>query len=225
MKKTIIFIITIILTQALPAQQSSGAACFFKAGYTSLTSSPTALNKMAPEGFGGFSKNFTVFGMEGYYRSTKAVLIFEGNISAPNSKTSGEEKTDVMFGTAYAKFGWIISEHKNNWIYPSIGAGIAETEISSYNSGTNESLSPKNKFLLNSSFDFALNADFIINKIPDRNYYKSMLVGIRTGYQVSVKNNAWRNCEDDKVTNAPYYGHGGFYITATIGSGFFIRKK
>lgn len=220
MKNTIIPLVMIILfTSGLHAQQIAGIAIFSKIGYTSGPSS--TLNKIVQPG-SGFSNNFITYGAEGYFRVNKIVVALEANMGLQKAKSTCIERAAVSSGVAYARLGWVVAEKKHYWIYPSIGPGIAAVDIITY--VNDEAAKLKNKLHYSPSFDMGFNADFIIRKIPDRADFATMLIGLRSGYRVSIRNKGWRDNNNNKLSNMPSYGQNEFYITATIGIGAFVRE-
>ena len=224
MKKTIIpLIISTLFVGGLYAQQITGIAVFSKIGYTSLSGSASTLNKIAPS-YRGFSNDFVTAGAEAYYRTNKIILALDGSIGLQNAKSTPTKWTDVSAGSAYARFGWIITEKRHYWIYPSIGLGIAGIDINTHNYETDEVTNLKNKLLSSPSFDVGFNADYIVNKIIDPEGYGTLFFGLRTGYRLSIKSCEWWDNDGNKIKNMPSYGYNGFYIMVTIGGGGFVRK-
>lgn len=225
MKKIIMLsMIAAIVTGELNAQATRGGAGFLKIGYANLHGSAAVFNKIAPQGISGFNNDFVTVGAEGHYRTGKIILALDANIGAQNSKLVGTKGAEAFSGAGYAKFGWIISENKNYWIYPSIGTGTAAIGMTTYDKVNGKTRNRENSYLLNASFDFGLNADFIIAKTNREKKYNAMLLGLRTGYRASFKNDNWRDGEGYKISSTPSYGYHGFYVTATIGGGRFVTK-
>ncbi|MPR31869.1 hypothetical protein [Salmonirosea aquatica] len=53
--------------------------------------------------------------------------------------------------------------------------------------------------------------------------YGGLLLGIRTGYQLSPMSSAWRTSGEVTVTDHPRYATNGFYFTLTLGAGGFHK--
>jgi hypothetical protein len=184
--------------------------------------SSSTLNKIAPPG-SGFSNNFIAFGAEGYFRANKIVVALDANMGLQKMKPTCIERAAVSSGVAYARLGWIMAEKKHYWIYPSIGPGIAAVDINTY--VNDEASNLKNKLHYSPSFDMGFNADFIMRKIPDKEDFGTMLIGLKTGYRVSIRNKGWRDNNNNKLSNMPSNGQNEFYIMVTIGSGVFVREQ
>ena len=186
MKKAIIpLVMIVVFTGDLYAQQIAGIAIFSKIGYTSLSFS--TLNKIAPPG-SRFSNNFIAFGAEGYFRTNKIAVGLDANMGLQKAKSTHIKRAAVSSCVAYARLGWIIAEKKHSWIYPSIGSGIAAVDIYTY--VNDETANLKNKLHYSLSFDMVFNADFIMRKIPDKEDFGTMLIGLRAGYRASIRNRA-----------------------------------
>jgi hypothetical protein len=224
MKKTIILsILTIVFTHNLYAQEMAGIAIFSKIGYTSLPGSSSTLTNIAPHG-STVNNNSTAFGAEGYFRINKVILVLDGNMAIQNAESADANKARIFQCVAYTKVGRIILDKTHYWIYPSLGLGVASIDINTYNNENDEVTNLKNKVLSSPSFDFGFNADFIANKIMNREGYGAWLLGLRTGYRVSIKNCGWRDNDGNKLSNMPSYTYKGFYVMVTIGGGVFVRK-
>jgi len=224
MKKTIILsILTIVFTHNLYAQQIAGIAIFSKIGYTSLPGSSSTLTNIAPHG-STVNNNSTAFGAEGYLRINKVILALDGNMAIQNAESADANKARIFQCAAYTKVGRIILDKTHYWIYPSLGLGVASIDINTYNNENDEVTNLKNKVLSSPSFDFGFNADFIANKIMNREGYGAWLLGLRTGYRASIKSCGWRDNDGNKLSNMPSYTYKGFYVMVTIGGGVFVRK-
>jgi len=225
MKKIIMLLIMAgIFTGELSAQGSRGGAGFIKIGSTYLPGSASIFNEIAPPGISGFGNNFVAFGAEGYYRANKIILALDGNIAIQGVKLTESKAAEAFSGGGYARFGRIIKENRDFWVYPSIGVGTAAIALNTYDQVNAESSNEKINYLFNTSFDFGFNADFILLRAPGEKYYSALILGLRTGYRVSYKNDNWHGGDDYKISNTPSYGYHGYYIMATFGIGSFTKK-
>lgn len=224
-KKFALSILILMLASGTNAQFVQGIAAFVKSGYYTLASA-SSLNKIAPAAYSNQSKNFFTVGAEGYYRWNKMLFGIDGNIAVQNGESAYTEGIKFSSGLASARFGYIISEEKDYWVYPSIAAGMAIIDMNIYdkkNDATQNLLTYINR---NPSIDVGLNTDFILKKHSGTEEgFSSILAGIRAGYKFSIKNRTWRDFYGNRIDGMPTYNQNGFYITATIGCGAFIKGK
>jgi hypothetical protein len=222
MKKIItILIIASVLLSPSSAQLTRGGAAFVKLGYARLDGSGSVFDKIAPAGVSPFSNNAAAFGAEGYYRINKLILGLDGNIGVHGVKLTDSKAAEALSGAAYARFGRIIKENKNYWLYPSIGIGTGAIALKTYarvNTGTSYE---KINYLLSPSLDFGMNADFGLVRAQIDGKYNYLILGLRAGYRVSRSTDNWHGAKYDKLTITPSYGYHGFYIMASIGIGEF----
>ena len=227
MKKTYIFLLTgIIFIGSVGAQQINGLAAFVKSGFYSLSSWSSALNKITPAGFNLRNNTSVTLGAEGYYRADKILFILDGNMGLEDSKTTASQGVELYSEAIFIKTGWIITEKKTYWIYPSAGVGIALLGLNTYDK-KNEFIDDWESHLINNaSLDLGINADFIFRKISDPPGSVSMISGLRAGYRLSVKNKTWRrDFGGNTLQGMPSYAQNGFYVMLAIGYGKFIKTN
>ena len=223
--KTIFTCFTMLLFVSVgEAQKTQGVAAFVTSGYYSLSQS-SSVNKVVPATYGYQSNNFFTVGAEAYYRYNKMLFALSGNIGIQNNRSIYKEGIKFSSGTSYASLGWIVLEQKHYWLYPSIGFGIAAIDMNTYDQKNYETEDIQSHIINNASFDVGLNADFILKRSYDAAELSSVLTGLRAGYRFSIQNKTWRNFYGEKLTGLPAYTQNGFYITAAIGCGAFIKGK
>jgi hypothetical protein len=183
---TLLFLSLISIAKS-DAQKMDGLAAFVKSGIYSLSTSSSALNKIAPAGFNLQYTSFATLGGEGYYRSNKTILMLDGNIGLENSMVNASSGVKLYSEAIFAKTGWIIKEKKHYWVYPAIGMGIASLNLNSYDKKNELAGNLQSHLINNASVDVGINADFIFKKIANSDG-RSMITGLRAGYRLSVNN-------------------------------------
>jgi hypothetical protein len=225
MKKSIILcLITFFFTINLIAQNTKGWAGFFKIGYANIAKTGTTLDEIAPEGISGFTNNFVTLGAEGYYRHNCFFFGLDGNLGFQNAHKPANVGAEGFYGSGFFKVGMNLFEEDNYWIYPSIGTGTSFLMMTTYDKVGDKTGNFRNKTLFNPSFDFGLNADFLLNKTPESGKFDSWILGVRTGYRASFENSNWRDTDGNKINGLPTYANNGFYVSLTIGGGGFVRN-
>jgi hypothetical protein len=216
----------LLCTNTVSAQRVRGGAGFFKGGYSYAPGSGNTFNKIAPAGINGFTNNYALIGGEGYYKGKNIVLSLEGTVAAQKDRAAGNVHAENFVYAGHLRLGFIVSESKNCWIYPSIGSGTAAIALNTYTkaSSSEKAQNLENKILVSPSFDIGLNADYILSRVPDKKAYGALLMGLRTGYRFSFRNDNWRNGDWDKLNGLPAYANNGFYVTVAIGGGGFVKK-
>jgi hypothetical protein len=192
MKKAIILsLIVQVFMGALNAQRTTGGAVFIKTGYLNLPGSACIFNKIAPSGITGFSNSFVAFGAEGYYRVNNLIFALNGDIGVQYVKLTDTRAAEALSGAGYVQVGHIIKENKRYWLYPSIGIGASAIGMNAYNQVNAVTSNEKINYLVNRSFDFGLNADFVLFGTQVEKKYSCLILGFRTGYRISYANDDW----------------------------------
>jgi hypothetical protein len=227
MKAKILFVMILAFATSagVQAQTFKGGAGFLKVGYANHTGSALVLNEITPEGMTGFSNSFYGVGAEGYFRTGRAIIALEGSVGAQNRQSVGNKYGEAYAGTGHARFGWVILEGTQYWLYPSIGSGSAVLGITTYDKVNGENENLRNTLLYTPSLDIGLNGDFLTGKVTEgSNRFGGLLLGLRAGYHLSPKSNNWRDEDWNRVRNFPNYNNRGFYVSLTVGGGGFRRK-
>lgn len=225
MKKSIILcLFTLIFTVSLSAQSIKGGAGFLKLGYANMSKAGSTLDKIAPEGIKGFTNDFVTIGAEGYYRHNCFIFALDCNMGAQKAIKPVNSGAEAFYGAGLLKIGMVVSQEDNYWIYPSIGAGSSFLVMTTYDKVGSKTENISNKALFNPTFDFGLNADFLLNKTPESGKFGSWILGVRTGYRASFENSNWRDTDGNKINGLPAYANNGFYVSLTIGGGGFVRN-
>src|SRR5205085_7094592 len=107
------------------AQKIRGGAGFLKLGYANSPGSATLFNKIAPENIEGFKNNFFAIGLDGYYRTGNIILGLDGYTGGQSTRSVGNLYVDAYTVANYVKFGWVLLESEEYWIYPSVGLGYS----------------------------------------------------------------------------------------------------
>jgi hypothetical protein len=208
------------------AQKIKGFAGSLKLGYSGAPGSASTFSEIAPQSVDGFTNNYFAFGAEGYYRTGKFIIGLEGLWGAQGDYSFDDDHAEPFVGAGHARFGYIVNNNDRYWIYPSIGTGSSLSVLSTYNKTTDgETENTRNKVLISPSFDCGINADFIVNNVdPDRTKYGAFILGVRAGYRASFRHDNWLDGDGDKLRNLPSYGNNAFYVTLSIGGGWFMKK-
>ena len=80
MKKNIIVLVLLTVGYLHTSAQTKGIAVFLRGGYTYAPGAKKILAEIAPFELSGFTNNFTLMGLEGYYRNVNLLLGIEGTI-------------------------------------------------------------------------------------------------------------------------------------------------
>jgi hypothetical protein len=221
-----IFIALMVIINIGHAQKIKGFAGAVKIGYAAAPGSASTFNKIAPHDVEGFTNNYIAFGGEAYFRTGDFIIGLEGLWGAQNDYSRSSYHSEPFIGAGHARFGYIVNRTNDRyWIYPSIGTGSSFSVLSSYDKksdGKAENYS--HRILMSPSFDFGMNADFLINNVAsDRTKYGAFILGLKAGYRASIKKDNWFDGNGDRLDNLPSYGNNAFYVTLSIGGGWFKK--
>jgi hypothetical protein len=217
-------LVAMAMMNAAYSQKIKGVTGFLKLGYTMAPGSADTFDKIAPEGVTGYTNHFIALGADGYYRTGNIILGLDGLVGIQGERSKGSWDTEPFVGSGHAKFGWILQEGEQFWLYPSFGAGTSFMILNAHNK-VGELKTMQDRVLFSPSFDLGFNGDFIVTSPPgDRNKYGALLLGMRIGYRASFRNNNWVDQDGDEFEYNPYYSNNAFYVTITIGGGWFIKK-
>jgi len=148
------------------------------------------------------------------YTAQHAIYSFETNASKEPFITSTQ-----------LRFGRIINENKQHWLYPSVGIGTTAIILYPYSTSNEKSSNSISHSSLTPSFDIGINEDILIDKAgPDKKSYGGLILGLRAGYHTSVRSNNWRDSDGNKLHNMPSYSNNYFYLTVSFGAGGFAKK-
>ncbi|MDB5241025.1 MAG: hypothetical protein JWP57_1650 [Spirosoma sp.] len=153
------------------------------------------------------------------------MLALDGNVSAQNVRSSGNEYAEGYTYFGHAKFGWVVLQGARYWIYPTLGLGTSGLAMTTYTKTNQDRQYQQNRYLSRPSFDVGLNADYLLSRSRTTDQrFGGLLLGLRAGYQISQQGSDWRNDKNDRLPNLPTYGNKGYYVALTFGGGGFVKK-
>ena len=225
MKKRVVIFVLIAAGFLDASAQTKGIAVFLRGGYTYAPGAKKILAEIAPYEISGFTSNFTLLGLEGYYRTNKWIMGLEGTVGTQADYSKDQYHAQPYIGAAHFRLGSILYEGKQWWLYPSVGAGTSVTTLSVNEKLINKSGKIMNLNLYSPSFDLGINADLLTSK-ESRQQKKAggLIIGFRAGYRFSPESDNWKDDKGNKITNLPSYRNNAFYITLIAAGGYFINK-
>ena len=225
MKKTFIIFTLIIACFLEVTAQTKGIAFFLRGGYTYASDAKKILAEIAPYEITGFTNNFTLMGVEGYYRSDKWIIGVEGTLGTQGKYSQDNYQAQPYIGGAHLRLGSIIYEGKQTWLYPSFGAGTSVTTLSVDEKTSDKSGRIISLNLFSPSFDLGINADVLTTKESKKQEKAGgLIIGFRAGYRFSPESDNWKDDRGNKITNLPSYRNNAVYITLIAAGGYFINK-
>jgi hypothetical protein len=234
MKKNLYIVaIALILSAFADAQKIEGVAAFMKTGYMNAPNAAKIFNQVYPSGVSGFTGNYFLLGAEGYYRKNSSVFMGVWEFGLQKAYSLNDANADAVYEAVLGKYGRIITEGKNYWLYPSAGAGASVSSLTSYGKVNSRKENMRTQTLVSPTFDVGMNADFLLSKVRwNDKYYLGWIMGIKAGYRVSLKSDKWKDdynnsYKDDnfyKINEMPAYTNNAFYVTLSVGGGSFDKK-
>lgn len=223
MKKNIIYTIVLVMSITMAHAQLKGGAGFFKTGYLYAPGSSNILKNLSPAGRLGYSNSYFIMGVEAYYRKGNNILgadLYSGEQADYYFATNSY--SNPYLGSTHIKFGRIIRETKQHWVYPSVGFGANGIVLATYNRENDKSTNVTSQTLVSPSADIGINEDIILNKMDsDEKTIGGLILGIRIGYSTCVNSTKWNNVDLNKKRS---YSNNYFYLSISIGSGGFVSK-
>lgn len=122
-----------------------------------------------------------------------------GDIGIQGVKLTDTRAAEALSAAGYVRFGRIIKGTRNYWLYPSAGIGTVAIGLNTYDQVNAESSNEKINYLFNTSFDFGLNAVFVLFGAQVEKKYSCLILGIRTGYRVSCASDRWHGWDNSKL--------------------------
>ena len=216
----------LILANAGEAQKIEGIAGFMQSGYLNAPNAKI-FNQVFPGNTAGFSNNYWLVGVTAYYRENSNMFIGDLQFGLQKVYSFNNEHAGAVYEAVIGKYGRIINEGKNYWLYPSAGTGASVLSLTSYDRTNGWIENSRTQTLVSPAFDFGMNADFLISKLKwNEKYYLGWIMGIKAGYRFSVRSNNWSNKEAEfyKINEMPSYTNNTFYLTFSFGGGSFDKK-
>ncbi len=233
MKKIIYtLLITSIFISGINAQKIEGIAGFIQSGYMNAPNAAKAFSQAYPDNTVGFANNYWLVGATAYYRNNSSVFMGDLQFGLQKVYSFSDKHAGAVYEEVLGKYGRIIKEGKNFWVYPSAGVGASLISLTSYDKIAGERENMKTQTLVSPTFDMGMNADFLLSKLRwNKNYYIGWISGIKAGYRFSVKSKKWKKDEDEfykdafnKIYEMPSYTNNAFYVTLSFGMGSFDKK-
>jgi hypothetical protein len=220
--------ILLMLAGAVEAQEIKGIAGFIQSGYMNAPNAAKAFNQVFPQNSSGFANNYFLIGAEGFYRKNKNVFMGDWQFGLQKVYSFNNEYAGAVYEAVTGKYGRVIAEKKNVWIYPSAGAGVSVISLTSYKKINDRRENVNTQTLVSPGFDISMNTDFLLSKLTwKENYYTGWMLGIKAGYRVSLKSNNWKNDNNSdfyKISKVPSYANNAFYVALSFGIGSFEKK-
>jgi hypothetical protein len=227
---TVVF--AFVLANTVAAQKIEGIAGFIQSGYMNAPNAAKAFNQVFPQNSSGFANNYFLIGAEAFYRQKNNVFMGDWQFGLQKVYSFNNQHAGAVYEAILGKYGWIIKEDKNFWLYPSAGAGASVIALTSYDKIDGRKENMKTQTLVSPSFDFGMNADFLLSKLRwKENYYLGWISGIKAGYRFSVRSKKWKTDKDEfykdefqKLYETPSYTNNAFYVMLSFGMGSFDKK-
>lgn len=219
-------ILLVMIANIAKAQNIKGIAGFIQSGYLN-TPNTKIFNQAYPDNTAGFANNYFLIGAEAFYREKNNVFMGDWQFGLQKIYSFNNERAGAVYEAILGKYGWIVKEKDNFWLYPSVGAGASVISLTSYtvNDGVRENT--RTQTLISPAFDIGMNADFLLSKLKWKdNFYIGWIIGIKAGYRVSIKSNNWSNTDAEfyKLNEMPSYANNAFYVTLSFGGGSFDKR-
>jgi len=224
--------ILLMLAGAVEAQEIKGIAGFIQSGYMNAPNAAKAFSEIYPDNTAGFANNYWLIGATAYYRNNNNMFMGDLQFGLQKVYSFNDKHAGAVYEAVLGKYGRIIKEEKNFWIYPSAGVGASVIALTSYDKINGERENMRTQTLVSPTFDIGMNADFLLSKLEwNKNYYLGWISGVKAGYRVSVKSKRWKKDEDEfykdafnKIYEMPSYTNSAFYVTLSFGMGSFDKK-
>lgn len=220
-----IALMMLIVFQSGVMAQSKGIAVFLRGGYIYAHDAKEVLNKIAPYEISGFTNNFALLGIEGYYRNNKWIFGLEASMGAQKDYSKDKYQAEPYVGAGHARVGYIVYEGKQFWVYPSVGGGASVTSLSVKEKILNKTGKIMNLNLYSPSFDLGINGDLLTaRETKQQKRSGGLVLGFRVGYRFSPANDNWKDDKGDELGDMPSYRNNAFYITLIAAGGYFKNK-
>lgn len=216
----------------------SGGFGYFMMGSQMFSDISSLNSEMLVRGYPEISNSGISIGGGGHAVVDRVIIGGEG--SGILTKKSGNSNFSVDYSYGYGCFdlGYVVYNSKSIFVYPMLGIGgggmtlsIFEKTLPSFGDVLDN---PKRGVVITTGgllLNFSLGLDYLL-KVEDsyesRNVEKrgvgGFVVGIRTGYILSVVKSDWSLPNEVVLSNSPQVGLDGFYIKVLIGfSGYEIK--
>lgn len=232
MKNIYALLITSIFIVNAGAQKIEGIAGFIQSGYMNAPNAANVFSQIYPDNAAGFANNYWLVGTDAYYRHKSNVFMGDLQFGLQKVYSFNDKHAGAVYEAVIGKYGRIIKEEKNFWLYPSAGAGVSVIALTSYEDISGERKNMETLTLTSPSFDIGMNADFLLSKLKwNENYYLGWISGIKAGYRFSAKSKKWKRDEDEfykgafnKLYEISSYTDNVVYLSLSFGIGSFDKK-
>jgi hypothetical protein len=233
MKKNFYIVVLLaMMTSITHAQKIEGIAGFIQTGYMNAPNAAKAFNQVFPQNNSGFANNYFLIGAEAFYRQKNNVFMGEWQFGLQKVYSFNNQHAGALYEAVMGKYGRLVAEKENVWIYPSAGMGVSVAALTSYDEIDGQKKNMKTKTLVSPTFDMGMNADFLLSKLRwKENYYLGWISGIKAGYRFSIRSKKWKTDKDEfykdgfqKLYETPSYANNAFYVMLSFGMGSFDKK-
>ena len=225
MKKMILVLLILVVCIFNAIAQTKGIAVFLRGGYIYAHDAKNIFTQITPYEISGFTNNFALLGIEGYYRKNKWIIGLEGSMGAQKDYSKDKYQAEPYVGAGHVRFGHIIYEGRQYWVYPSFGTGASVTTLSVKEKLLNKTGKIMNLSLYSPSFDLCINGDLLPAKeTKEQKRSGGLILGFRAGYRFSLESDNWKDDKGNKQNNMPPYRNNAFYVTLIAAGGYFVNK-
>jgi hypothetical protein len=204
--------------------QTKGTAVVLRGGYGYTRDAEKLYTNLTDGRIAGFTNNFSLLGIEVYHRRNKWIAAIDATAGAQKAKLNGIYSLKPYNGSSHLRIGYLLHEGKEWWLYPSAGMGTSIISLSQREKILGKTSKIDDVHLYSPSIDFGLNLDFLTTKaMKEQQKAGGVVLGLRTGYRVSLKSSNWRNSNGERM-NETAFKNNSYYVTLVAGSGFFCSK-
>src|SRR5215203_6224961 len=110
--KRIIMLVLVAAFFSNVSAQTKGIAVLLRGGYTYAPGAKKILADITQYEILGFTNNFTLAGIEGYYRTGKWIMGMEGSMGIQEKYSKEQYQAQPYIGAAHLRFASILCETK-----------------------------------------------------------------------------------------------------------------
>lgn len=223
--KLFFLLLAMVLATAAGGQSTQGVAGNLRFGLAQLPNAANALQLLLPAGEKGFHATFYGYGAEGYYRSNSLLLALDGFLGTQNERSWNNQLARAYAGGLHARWGVILQEGKQYWIYPSFGLGGDVLALCLHTDPHQENETRLSYRVYNPVLDVGLNSDFVAaRKTEELPLFGGQMIGIRAGFRFSPNQQRWLATDWETTAALPPYTHRVVYLSVSVGYGVFVSK-
>ncbi|WP_461102807.1 hypothetical protein [Spirosoma koreense] len=191
----------------------------FQLGYIHAAEYGNVAHTFVAESMPSLSDHSLYSGATGWLRINRFMGGLSVSALAGQSTSWQHIRLQRMASIGQVKLGYVLFEHRQWLIFPSVGQGISATGMTIEQDGT----LPETWVSATGTTDFTLHVNRLIARdIPTDKKWNAFWVGLRLGYLFSATSSVWTPMSRSNLLQVkPAYGLHGFYITLAIGGGSF----